>query len=270
MVFVVGETARGKEFSLNGYERNTNPLLEQDDVISFTQAYACGTAAAESLPCMFSHLDRSEYSADKAAHFENVLDVLSRAGVNVLWRDNNAGCKGVCARVVTEDLSRVPAAGVCNGEERFDEVLLSGLSERLRRTSSNVLVVLHQQGSHGPAYFKRHPANFSVFVPECSNGSPESCESSDIINAYDNTIHSLLGAFGVQTDFYKQDRDILINKDRGRNLVFFGRRGGGTPVEAMNEAKAIPRGPQRRLINTMTPAATARTERMTPLPGKRT
>jgi lipid A ethanolaminephosphotransferase len=301
VVFVVGETARGKEFALNGYERNTNPFLQQDQVISFTRAYACGTATAESLPCMFSHLDRSEYSVDKAARFENALDVLVRAGISVLWRDNNAGCKGVCARVLTEDLSRGSEADVCNGEECFDEVLLSGLPERLRRATSDALIVLHQKGSHGPAYYKRHPKNFGVFEPECSSSSPESCAKSDIVNAYDNTIlytdyflhrtieflkrnaddfdtllvyfsdhgeslgengiylhglpyvlapdeqthvplivwmsdgyathrhidkeclqahrdgpvshsnifHSLLGAFGVQTEFYKQDRDIL-------------------------------------------------------------
>lgn len=188
VVFVVGETARGKEFSLNGYERNTNPFLQQDQVISFTQAYACGTATAESLPCMFSHLDRSEYSVEKAARFENVLDVLARTGVNVLWRDNNAGCKGVCARVLTEDLSRGNAIDVCNGEECFDEVLLTGLPERLRRANSDTLIVLHQKGSHGPAYYKRHPGNFGVFEPECSSSSPESCTNSDIVNAYDNTI----------------------------------------------------------------------------------
>lgn len=205
VVFVVGETAREKEFSLNGYERNTNPFLQQDQVISFTRAYACGTATAESLPCMFSHLDRSEYSVDKAARFENVLDVLARTGISVLWRDNNAGCKGVCARVLSEDLSRSRTADVCNGEECFDEVLLSGLQERLRRPGSDMLIVLHQMGSHGPAYYKRHPVNFGVFEPECSSGSPESCSNGDIVNAYDNTI--------LYTDYFLHRTIDLLNRN---------------------------------------------------------
>ncbi|MHB8843705.1 MAG: phosphoethanolamine transferase [Nitrospirota bacterium] len=215
VVFVAGETARGKEFALNGYERDTNPFLRRDQVTSFTRAYACGTATAESLPCMFSHLDRSEYSVDKAAQFENVLDVLSRTGVSVLWRDNNAGCKGVCARVPTEDLSRGAAPDVCNGEECFDEVLLTGLQERLRRAESDTLIVLHQKGSHGPAYYKRHPGNFSVFVPECSSGSPESCANSDIVNAYDNTI--------LYTDYFLHRTIELLkrNKDAFNTLLVY-------------------------------------------------
>ena len=220
VVFVVGETAREKEFSLNGYERNTNPFLQQDQVISFTRAYACGTATAESLPCMFSHLDRSEYSVDKAARFENVLDVLARTGISVLWRDNNAGCKGVCARVLSEDLSRGSAADVCNGEECFDEVLLSGLPERLQRAGSDALIVLHQKGSHGPAYYKRHPGNFSVFEPECSSGSPESCANGDIVNAYDNTI--------LYTDYFlHRTIDLLKRNDDAVDtlLVYFSDHG---------------------------------------------
>lgn len=188
VVLVVGETARAREFSLNGYERKTNPLLEQDGVVSFTRAFACGTSTADSLPCMFSVFDRSEYSVSKVASHENVLDVLSRAGVRVLWRDNNAGCKGVCLRVAAEDLSQARETGHCNGEECFDEVLLDRLEERIEEADGDILIVLHQKGSHGPAYYKRHPARFSVFAPECSSDAPQNCATGEIINAYDNSI----------------------------------------------------------------------------------
>ncbi|MDH4161930.1 MAG: phosphoethanolamine--lipid A transferase [Nitrospirota bacterium] len=220
VILVVGETARSKEFSLNGYERNTNPFLEEDGVISFTRAYACGTATAESLPCMFSHLDRTEYSVSKAAQFENVLDVLSRAGISVLWRDNNAGCKGVCARVTMEDLSHGSTDGVCTSGECYDEILLSGLPERLQSSDSDALIVLHQKGSHGPAYFKRHPENFSVFEPECSNSSPETCANNDIINAYDNTI--------LYTDYFLHRTIDLLRRNSGAYdtlLVYFSDHG---------------------------------------------
>jgi lipid A ethanolaminephosphotransferase len=223
VVLVVGETARAREFSLNGYERTTNPLLEQDGVFSFTRAFACGTSTADSLPCMFSAFDRSEYSVSKAASHENVLDVLSRAGVRVLWRDNNAGCKGVCLRVAAEDLSHAKEPGHCSGEECFDEVLLDRLEERVKEADGDVLVVLHQKGSHGPAYYKRYPSRFRVFTPECSSDSPQNCATGEIVNAYDNTIvytdyflHRTIDL--LRTRFASDNTMLLYFSDHGESL----------------------------------------------------
>jgi lipid A ethanolaminephosphotransferase len=43
-------------------------------------------------------------------------------------------------------------------------------------------------GSHGPAYFKRTPAAFKKFTPECADTSLSRCDRQQIVNAYDNTI----------------------------------------------------------------------------------
>jgi lipid A ethanolaminephosphotransferase len=220
VVFVVGETAREKEFSLNGYARQTNPYLEHDDVISFTETYACGTSTAYSLPCMFSHLGKSVYSTEKAAEYENVLDVLAHAGVTVLWRDNNSGCKGVCSRVDLEDMAAVAAPGLCSEGECFDEVLLYKLQDYIKRVNSDALIVLHQRGSHGPAYSRRHPSAFSRFTPECTSSSPQECENSQIINAYDNTI--------VYTDYFLHKTIALLKKNAGNcdtMLMYFSDHG---------------------------------------------
>ncbi|MGD8742767.1 MAG: phosphoethanolamine transferase domain-containing protein, partial [Granulosicoccaceae bacterium] len=81
VILVLGETARAAEFSLNGYTRQTNPELEQLDVINYSNVTSCGTATAESVPCIFSHLPRSDYSPEKAGEYENVLDILHKSGV---------------------------------------------------------------------------------------------------------------------------------------------------------------------------------------------
>ena len=47
---------------------------------------------------MFSSLGKAGYEAREANH-ENLLDVVQAAGMAVLWLDNQAGCKSVCARV---------------------------------------------------------------------------------------------------------------------------------------------------------------------------
>jgi len=189
-VIVVGETARAMNFSLNGYGRETNPLLsKQEGLINFSEVTSCGTATAISVPCVFSSLGRKNYSESKAKSQQGLLDVLAHAGFDVLWRDNNSGCKGACDRVRYEDLSQ-PAAGdpFCSKEECFDERLLERLAQIIHASKDDLVVVLHQKGSHGPAYWKRYPDAFAKWGPVCKTSDLEKCPTADIVAAYDNTI----------------------------------------------------------------------------------
>ena len=198
LVLVIGETARADHFALNGYARATNPELSAHGVLSFRNVTSCGTSTAASLPCMFSHLGKAGFEARDREH-ENLLDLVQRAGMAVLWIDNQAGCKGLCDRVPNAD-ARTPAPGLaapskalCPDDECFDAALLVGLDQRLaalpaEARARGVLVVLHQIGSHGPAYFKRSPAGRKPFQPECTTGVLQQCERQTLLNAYDNSI----------------------------------------------------------------------------------
>jgi len=188
LIFVVGETARAKNFSLNGYARTTNPELEQLPVVSFADAYSCGTSTAISVRCMFSRMNQDQFDRRQADRQENVLDVLSRTGVSVFWKDNNSGCKNVCNRVPTQSFAGADVAGLCENGDCLDEVLLHDLAEEIQASTGDLLVILHPQGSHGPAYYKRTPDQYKQFQPECSKASLRDCERQSIVNAYDNTI----------------------------------------------------------------------------------
>ena len=192
LVFVLGETARSQNFSLNGYERNTNPLLAKENITSFSQVSSCGTSTAESVPCMFSHLGRTEF-ARRSHEFENMLDVLQHAGYAVLWMDNQSGCKDQCARVPHVNTSDLKLPEFCEGGECRDTVMLARIEAELaklpaHRRARGTVVVMHQMGSHGPAYFKRTPPQFKPFKPECTDTSLSQCEREQVVNAYDNTI----------------------------------------------------------------------------------
>jgi lipid A ethanolaminephosphotransferase len=192
LVFVLGETARSQSFSLNGYERMTNPLLAKENITSFQQVASCGTSTAESVPCLFSHLGRADF-AKRSNEFENMLDVLQHAGYAVLWIDNQSGCKSQCARVPNVNTSNLKLPEHCTGDECRDTVMLSRLEAELEklpaeRRARGTVVVLHQMGSHGPAYFKRTPPEFKPFQPECTDTSLSQCDRAQVINAYDNTI----------------------------------------------------------------------------------
>jgi lipid A ethanolaminephosphotransferase len=192
LILVVGETARAANFSLNGYARETNPELAKENITSFLDVHSCGTSTAASVPCMFSHLGREAYDK-RDADYETLLDVLKHAGLSVLWRDNNAGCKGTCTHVDSEDLSHAQDPEFCTGQECFDEVMLHQLDERVAAMSKGgpvkgMVIVLHQKGSHGPAYYLRSPKAFKKFMPECESNALQSCSREQVINAYDNTI----------------------------------------------------------------------------------
>ncbi len=189
-VIVVGETARAMNFSLNGYARQTNPQLsKQQGLMNFSEVSSCGTSTAVSVPCVFSSLGRKNYSEARAKSQQGLLDVLAHAGFDVVWLDNNSGCKGTCDRVSFEDLSR-PVAGdpFCNEEECYDERLLERLPRLIHDAKNDLVVVLHQKGSHGPAYWKRYPEAFAQWGPVCRTSDLEKCPTEDIVAAYDNSI----------------------------------------------------------------------------------
>lgn len=226
-VIVVGETARAVNFSLNGYARNTNPeLARQAGLVNFSNVESCGSATAVSVPCVFSALSRSDYSDRKARSQEGLLDVLSHAGFRVVWRDNNSGCKGVCDRVERVDVSLpAPHDPLCEGDECYDERLLAGLPELIRSAKKDLVVVLHQKGSHGPEYWKRYPARFGRFGPVCETNELEKCERETIVAAYDNSIlytdHVLSSAIDMLREASRNagvDTAMLYFSDHGESL----------------------------------------------------
>ena len=190
VIMVVGEAARADHFSLNGYERDTNPLLEKDDIINFSNMSSCGTSTAESVPCMFSKYDRSDYNYKKGITTENVLDVLKHTkDVAILWRDNNSDSKGVALRVPYEDFKIPKNNSICVEGECRDIGMLVGLDKFIEKNKGkDILIVLHQMGNHGPAYFKRYTKEFEKFTPTCKTNQLEDCTQQEITNAYDNAI----------------------------------------------------------------------------------
>ncbi|OTG66771.1 phosphoethanolamine transferase [Acinetobacter silvestris] len=193
VVLVVGETARAESFSLNGYAQNTNPeLSKQAGLVNFSQVSSCGTATAVSVPCMFSGMPRKDYDEQLASHREGLLDVAKRAGYKVTWIDNNSGCKGTCDRVEQFVIPEPLKQKWCKDGECLDEVLVESLDQYIKSLPKNDetphLIVLHQMGSHGPAYYKRAPAEFQRFKPTCDTNAIQGCTPQALINSYDNTI----------------------------------------------------------------------------------
>ena len=221
-ILVVGETARSMNFSLNGYPRETNPMLAKEDVISFKDVYSCGTATAISVPCMFSNMGREKFNADDAAYSENLVDLMQQSGFQVLWKDNDDGCKGVCNRVPNEEMVKKNDIRYCDGKSCFDEVLLEDLDEYLGNVTKDAFIILHTMGSHGPTYYKRYPATFKKFTPTCDTADIQKCTREEVVNTYDNTIlytdYVVANAINILKRFPHLESGLMYISDHGESL----------------------------------------------------
>ncbi|WDO03703.1 phosphoethanolamine--lipid A transferase [Aeromonas allosaccharophila] len=237
MFLVVGETARSQNYSLNGYGKATNSFTAKEQgVVSFKDVRSCGTATAVSVPCMFSNLTRRGYDDQLASSRDGLLDVLQHAGVSVLWKENDGGCKGVCRNVPTIEILPKSYPALCQGESCYDEVLLEGLDQQIAGMKGNKLVAFHLMGSHGPTYFRRYPASERAFMPDCPRSDIENCSNEELVNTYDNTIRYTDKVVGQLIEKLKSlesqyDVGLVYLSDHGESLGAMGLYLHGTPYK---------------------------------------
>jgi lipid A ethanolaminephosphotransferase len=223
VVMVVGETARTANWGLSGYARQTTPRLAELGVINFAEVTACGTNTEVSLPCMFAPVGRRRYDEATIGGSESLLHVAARAGVGVHWLDNQLGCKGVCDGLPSETIHSRSSPGLCENGRCLDEALLQNMDARLSQARGTQLWVLHPLGNHGPSYFRRYPAAFARFQPECRHDDLRQCSVEEIVNAYDNALlytdHVLAGLIAkLRARENDLDAVLLYVSDHGESL----------------------------------------------------
>lgn len=206
VVLVIGESARKANFSLYGYQKNTNPLLSQTPNLFHFDASSCATYTTAGVKCILEHAKTKDL-------YEILPNYLYRNNVDVVWRTTNWGEPPVHIKTYQKRENLVPD---CKGEGcSYDEVLLSGLKEQILASNKNkVLIILHTSTSHGPNYSKKYPPRFEVFKPVCTSVEPGNCSKEELINAYDNTI--------VYTDFILHNiiEDLKQLKDYKSAMIF--------------------------------------------------
>jgi len=242
VIIVVGETVRADHWGLNGYARDTTPLLRKANVLNFPDFWSCGTSTAISVPCMFSSLGHDRFEKSTVTATDNALDILARAGVSVLWRDNNSSSQGVAARVPYQDFRTPRQNSKCQENECRDEGMLDGLQDYIDRQKGDILIVLHQIGNHGPAYYKRYPKEFERFTPVCTTSDLGSCAPEQIRNAYDNAIlytdHFLSKVIELlKANDQKYETAMFYLSDHGESLGEYGIYLHGAPYALSPEAQ---------------------------------
>ena len=240
VIFVLGESARDSNFSLSGYNRDTaaplRPYLK--DMTVFHRTESCGVVTRVSVPCMFSPYDRLSYKEQAIPYTTNVLEILNKNNMDLLWLDNELGCNKVCRNITTEF--------TCNSRDCSDMSLNEKLKKKIPSFNKDTFVILHQRGSHGPRYDLRVPEEHRKWTPYCERADSQQCTHKQLINAYDNTIYytSFIVADIIKTltDLTNEYNPILIYiSDHGESLGENGAWGhGGDFKDAPEEQKEVP------------------------------
>lgn len=197
-VMVIGETARAMNFSLYGYQRDTNPKLgKTEGLVVFGDVTTQSNTTHKSVPMLLSQASATDF--ERLFHEKGILEAFREAGFHTVFLSNqrpNHSFIDFLGEQADQWLFLKTGDGNQAGRELagatskdgnyYDADLLPILDKILSQKRKKEFIVLHTYGSHFN-YMERYPRDMAHFLPDTH------CEAKqenrpDLINAYDNTI----------------------------------------------------------------------------------
>ncbi len=189
VVFVLGESVRAKNLQLNGYIRETTPLLSsRKNIVSFKNIYTSNTYTSKSVPQI---LTNDSVEADEEKKIEGVYSlysVLNKANYNTFWIGNQTPELSYRDFILENKESELIDIehSVLSYRKKLDGDLLEIFENKFTGNNSS-FYTLHMIGSHW-WYESRYPKNFQKFQPVITSKYIPSNSPEEMINSYDNTI----------------------------------------------------------------------------------
>lgn len=189
VVFHMGESVRADHLSLNGYHRNTMPLLSREsNVVSFPHATSFGIVTRISAIGMFTD---AELSSRNPGH-SSFIDLFNKHGFRTVRIMDLCGDSihdyslGILTRNCRER-KQTPPLHQTSGmvQERTSLVMEESLKEHGR---GKQLYVIYNNGSH-MAF--NYPEQAARFTPASCNMDDPKAHLEETVNAYDNSIVDL-------------------------------------------------------------------------------
>lgn len=195
VVLVIGESGRYDRWSLNGYGRDTNPLLEKEpNLVNFPDVITPASATRLSLPVMLSRKG-AQQTFRTGFPEKSLITAFREAGFATWWISNQIpfGEFDTPVSVFAKEAEVVQFInpGDYSGLSSFDGDLLAPLGKALRGSAPKKLIILHTLGNHWNYSF-RHPAAFDRWQPSLSGMErPDHTDAklkTEIGNSYDNSV----------------------------------------------------------------------------------
>ena len=195
VVMVIGESARYDRWSLNGYARQTNPLLEQEaNLVPLSDLITPVSATRLSIPVMISRKPAMQSLKDGFAE-KSFLTAYKEAGFKTWWLSNQIsfGEFDTPVSVFAKEAHVVQFLnlGGFTNHSNFDEILFTPLRNAMADPAPKKLIVLHSLGSHWN-YSQRYPKQFDRWQPSLYGiDKPVHTDlriKEQLNNSYDSTI----------------------------------------------------------------------------------
>lgn len=211
VVLIIGESVRADHLYLNGYQRNTTPLLSQiNNLISFSKTYTPHTFTAASIQQMLSNATVDD---DLSVPKYSLVDVLNNAKVKTNWIGNQTPEKSYnvfieeCQKHIIHD----PMRSEINFKKALDTEMLPMIYQNFL-PHTNQLMIIHSMGSHW-YYENRYSDNFRKFLPVTQSKNVSSNSSESIINSYDNSI--------LLMDYFVSELIHFLEKTDSNSLLIY-------------------------------------------------
>jgi glucan phosphoethanolaminetransferase (alkaline phosphatase superfamily) len=168
VVLVIGESSRFDRWSLNGYARETNPLLsKQANLVTLPDVITSVSATRLSVPVIISRKRATQSLRDGFAE-KSFITAYKEAGYKTFWLSNQIsfGKFDTPVSVFAKEADVVEFLNLGSYSERssLDGALLGPLKNAVADPAQKKLVVIHSLGSHWN-YSHRYPASFDKWLP---------------------------------------------------------------------------------------------------------
>lgn len=185
-IVVLGESLRADHLQLNGYRRNTTPLLASDvRICSFPNVYTKEVFTHTSLPVILTRADSID---DKRAQTEqSFISLFKKVGFRTSWLASQEPVNTYSDFMHEADTLIYANEGknVYMFDKWLDGALLPFYQKELEYSNPRKLIVLHTIGSHW--WYNSHFEK-EVFSPVLRSKNISSSTQEAIVNSYDNTI----------------------------------------------------------------------------------
>ncbi|MHA4869100.1 phosphoethanolamine transferase [Duganella sp. PWIR1] len=168
VIMVIGESSRYDRWGINGYQRDTTPLLKQEtNLVTLPDVITSVSATRLSVPVIISRKPATQALKD-GFYEKSFLTAYKEAGFKTFWLSNQIsfGQFDTPVSVFAKEANVIQFMnlGGFTNNSNFDQILLEPLQHAIADPAQKKLIVLHTLGNHWN-YSQRHPKEFDKWQP---------------------------------------------------------------------------------------------------------
>ena len=225
-VMVIGETSRATNWSIYGYNRETNPKLSKvKGLTAFCHVLTESNTTHKSVPMLMSSVSAHDFNS--IYQQKSIITTFKEAGYQTAFFSNQHynhsfidffGKEADTCNFIKENVKHA-------NYNPSDDELLELVATELAKNAPKQFIVLHTYGSHFN-YRERYPSENAFFLPDFPVDA-EVKYKDNLVNAYDNSIRytddflaRLIGMLQEQNT----DAAMLYTSDHGEDIFDDSRR----------------------------------------------